>query len=226
MSKEVNRFPKILKKGLLTAVEAIASPEIRRKWAGYLITGMAVLLIAQTVWISWLIPNKEYIPYFLVEQADGSVKASDKIGKRFVASDVNKVYFLSKLLNSMFTIDEQTRFELPKGAVFLKGAALTQWKEFVTQVDRPIARLQMDSTLRRSIRYDGNFEFFASDDISGSVTVFFILTTKGKNILEKDKVKRYKMRMDYAMLPVTDSETILKNPIGIYVTNFGLEHVK
>lgn len=223
MAKENTRFPRILKKGLLTAVEEIASPEIRKQLSKYLIAGLFLVAILQAFALTTLFPLKEYIPYFLAEQADGSLQVSSKVGKRFVASDVNKSYYLRKFIDGTLIIDEQTRFRLPEVANFIKGAAVTQWKEFVNQIDRPLAKLQNDPTLRRSVEYDGRLEFLASDDISGTVTAFLVVKTIGKSV---DKVSRIKMRMDYVMLPITDEETTIKNPIGIYVTNFGIENVE
>lgn len=223
MSTEKSRFPKVLRKGLLTAVESISSPEIQRKRAKYLVAGMAMTIFFMALWISWLIPNKEYIPYFLSEQSNGSVTVSDKIGERYIASDTNKTYFLRKFIDSVLLIDEQTRFRLPEGANFVKGAALTQWKEFVGKIDRPLAKLQKDPTLRRTVDYDGRLEFLVGDKVSGTVSAFLIVKTIGA---KENKAKRIKIRLDYAMLPVTDSETLKKNPIGIYVTNIGMEDVK
>lgn len=224
MSDQSKRFPKILRQGLLKAVEKIATPEIQKKWSVYLIGGLLALSVVQAIGLSILLPLKEYTPYFLSEMEDGNVQVSNKVGKRFVPSDTNKSYFLTKFIKGILTIDEQTRFNLPETALFVKGAALTQWNAFVKNVDQPMYKLSMDSTLRRSVKFEGPIEFLSGDDVSGTAVAWLEIKTIGAK--ENQPAKRIRFVMDYVLLPITDPQTLNVNPIGIYITNFRIENVK
>lgn len=223
MSTNNQKFPKVLKKGLLTAVETLTSPEIKSRWSVYMIGGLLVIVLGQTVAISSLFPLKEYVPYFLAERDDGSVAISDKIGKQFNASNANKSYFIKQYVNGLLTIDEQTKFRLPGTVNFIKGAAIPQWKMFVNQIDKPLYKLALDPSLRREVLYETAVQYLGGDEYSGTAVAWLKITTIEKG---ESRAKRVRFTMDYATLPITDSETLNINPIGLYITNFRMENVK
>lgn len=223
MSSNSKRFPRVLKKGLVNAVETLASPEIKSRWSVYLIGSLLVIVLGLTIAIFAMLPLKEYVPYFLAERDDGSVAVSSKVGKQFIASSANKSYFLKKYVDGLLTIDEQTKFKLPDTVNFIKGAAIPQWRSFVNQVDRPLYKLALDPSLRREIFYETDIQYLGGDAYSGTAVAWIrVKTIEGG----ETRNRRVRFTMDYATLPITDASTLNINPIGIYITNFRMENVK
>lgn len=223
MSTDNKKFPRVLRKGLLAATETLTSPEIKSRWSVYMIGGLLVIVLGQTIAISAIFPLKEYIPYFLSESESGSVSVSNKVGKKFIASDANKSYFIKQYVNGLLTIDEQTKFRLPDTVNFIKGAAIPQWKMFINKIDKPLYKLALDPSLRREVLYETDVQYLGGDAYSGTAVAWLRITTIEEG---ESRTKRVRFTMDYATLPITDPETLNINPIGLYITNFRMDNVK
>ena len=219
------RFPKVIRQGLMNAVERLTAPEIRHRWAFWLIVGMGIVVVAQAVSISFLLPQKEYIPYFIAEKPSGEVSVTDKVGRRFSPSKVNMEYFARKFVEGLLVVDEATEQRLREMPYFLKGAAVSQFETWINKQDRPVYRLQIDPSYRRSVEFEKSIEFISTspDNISGKALAWVRL-----KIYEGGKVRtrRLVVNMDYALLPITSEAAVVHNPIGFYVTNFGFENAK
>lgn len=223
MAKSSKRFPKVLQPGLLTAVQRLSAPEIQARWGFWLIGILLLMCLFLSISISFLLPNKEYIPYFITETDTGEVTMSRKVGERFQPSMRNVEYFTRRFVEGVLVVDEQTRYRIPELAHFVKGAAVSQLKDWVSNVDRPLFRLAQDSTYRRSIEFERSIDFIPSDDLSGKAIAWLLVKTYEN---KRTRTQRISVSMDYAILPLTDAASVINNPIGLYITNFGFERLQ
>jgi len=211
---------------LLEAASAIETPRLVQRWAIAMAAVSSTLAIILGISLVILLPLKEYVPYFLVERSDTSVVASNQVGQRFVPSDSNIIYFASKFVRELLTIDEQMRFVLPATIEWTRGAATQQWLNFVNQVDRPAERLAKDPTLRRQISFEGSPQIISgsAEARSGTIVIFLREMTTSAN--SGQKTQRVRFTMDYVLVPPNDYKSIVANPIGFYVTNMRYEVIQ
>jgi len=204
---------------LMDAASKIETPRVIHRWALTLAAVSSTLAVFLSIALVILLPLKEYVPYFLVEKSDASVERSSLVGARFVPSDANIVYFSWQFIKGLLTIDEQMRFRLPATYEMTRGAATSQWQQFVANIDRPQARLSADPTLRREVVMEGSPQIISASNESrkGSIVYFIRETTTSK---DGTKSRRVRMTLDYLIVPPQDPKEIAKNPIGFYVTGF------
>lgn len=211
-------------KGFRSAVSTLEAPELLRRWATTMAFLLAFIAVIEAIVIIVMLPLKEKVPYFLVEnQQTGGVEVNKQVGKQFESSDRNKAFYLGKFAKDLLTLDEQTRFRLPESSKVLRGVAQQQWNQWIS-ADKPAARLVADVTLRRSVRFDGSPQFFSATNYSGTMVLWMTLETRS----DKDKtpiVKRSRLTVDYAIVPPSNDSEIFDNPIGLYFTSFKIEEL-
>jgi len=208
---------------LMQASVAIETPRMVQKWALVLAGVSSVIAISLSIAVAALVPLKEFVPYFVVERADGSVERAEDVGQRFVADAVNLQYFGARFVRDLLTIDEQMRFRLPQTFTFTRGAATAQWRQFVSVDDRPQARLSEDPTLRRQITIEGSPQIInAAPGARTGTIVFFVRETTASGRVAST-TRRVRVTLDYVLSPPADLNAALENPIGFFVTNIRYE---
>lgn len=226
MSSSAPPKAKVSLQRLVEAASAIETPRLVQRWAIAMAAVSSVLAITQAIALVILLPLKEYVPYFLVERNDRSVTPSNQVGQRFVPSDANIIYFASKFVRELLTIDEQMRFVLPATIEWTRGAATQQWRQFVGEVDRPAERLAKDPTLRRQVTLEGSPQIIAGSAEARSGSIVFFLRETTTSSVSGQKTRRVRVVLDYALVPPKDFRNIVANPIGFYVTNMRYEVIE
>lgn len=207
---------------LMEAAQAIETPRLVQRWALVLALVSSVIAVMLALAVLMMVPLKQPVPYFLVERSDGSVEQSRMVGQRFTPSERNLQYFAARFISHLLTIDEQMRFNLPASYEFTRGAAVSQWQQFVQQ-DQPQARLSANPSLRRSIVFEGAPTLVAAtQELRSGAFVFFLQETTTTTHAQPQR-RRVKFTLDFVVSPPEDLNTVLKNPIGFYVTGFRYE---
>lgn len=209
-----NRTPKVSATALNGYLDTIESSrtQSRRYFSIILLLAAAVLVLA--VGLAATAPLKEKVPYFVeVESATGRVDVSTRTAQEFVPTEASVRYFIGRWVVDTFTIDEATRSQrLPSSWSFMRGPARDQWNRIILEGERPTERLAERPDFRRSV------EFVAPPQIvaNGAVIVRIDLV-EGRTV-----VGRKQISLRYALLPPETDEDILRNPIGLWITDFGV----
>jgi type IV secretory pathway component VirB8 len=229
MSSRLSSAPpkaKVSLQRLVEAASAIETPRLVQRWAIAMAAVSSTLAIILALALVIVLPLKEYVPYFLVERNDASVTVSNQVGQRFAPSDANIIYFASKFVRDLLTIDEQMRFVLPATIEWTRGAATQQWRQFVGELDRPAERLAKDPSLRRQVTLEGSPQIIAGSAESRSGSIVFFLRETTTSSVSGQKTRRVRLALDYALVPPKDFRSIVANPIGFYVTNMRYEVIE
>ncbi|MCX8016316.1 MAG: type IV secretion system protein [Rhodocyclaceae bacterium] len=208
---------------LLHAARGIETPRLVRKWSLMMAGFAAAMALLAMMALLMLLPTKEYVPYFLVQGPDGSVERSTQVAQRFEVTDVQLIYFGAQFVRKLLTIDEQLRFNLPAAYEMTRGAAVTQWRQFVLETDRPQVRLASNPKLRRIIELEGAPQIVRASAASSSGALIFFAQERTVTGDDRPQTRRIKVTLDFVLYPPQDIKSIEKNPIGFYVTGFRYE---
>lgn len=207
---------------LMEAAQAIETPRLVQRWALALALVSSVIAVMLAFAVMLLVPLKQPVPYFLEVRQDGSVEPSKTVAHQYAPNERTLQYFAARFISHLLTIDEQMRVNLPLTYEFTRGSAMAQWQQF-TQQDQAVARLSANPSLRRSIVFEGAPTLVAAtQELRSGAFVFFLqetTTTTGAQAQQR----RVKFTLDFVVNPPEDLATVLKNPIGFYVTGFRYE---
>jgi type IV secretory pathway component VirB8 len=185
-----------------------------------LVATLAGIALVEAATIMQMMPLKERVPYFVeVEQTTGRVAPSDRAAKTFVADENNKRYFIKDWVQAMFSIDpaRTKAILLPRAKTMTRGKATNQYSEWLDR-DQTLFRMVEDSELSRSI------ELRSISFVPGAENVAIIRAlfhTEGKYGGRKTEGKV--ITATFALVPPETDEEILRNPIGLFITEFNVD---
>lgn len=185
-----------------------------------LVAALAGIALVEALTIMQMVPLKERVPYFVeVEQTTGRVMPSDRAAKTFVADENNKRYFIKDWVQAMFSID-QARTKgilLPRAKAMTRSKATNQYSEWLDR-DQTLLHMIEEPELSRSI------ELRSISFVPGAESVAIIRAlfhTEGKYGGRKSEGKV--ITVTYALIPPETDEEILRNPIGLFITEFNVD---
>lgn len=177
--------------------------------------GALAAVIAQAGAIYSMLPLKERIPYFVdVEEATGRVVASDRAAVQFVPEERNIKFHLGRWIEDMYTLDAALTRQhlLPQVGVLMRDKARNQYQAWL-DTERPIERLIDKPEITRKVAIR-SISFIPGND--RVVMIRFKLVTPNT----KDEYRL--MTAHYVIAPPASDEEILKNPLGLYITDFNV----
>lgn len=214
-----NPAPRISLRGVQKYLNVVEAPQIerRRLLAVTVILAMAVVFLALA--IMRMMPLKERVPYVVKVEADAAGNPTGRVtvadSERFTPTEATIRYFLAKWAIDLLTIDEQTKeSRLPSTYALLKGQGINDWRRYVYETGKPLARLADDPTLR--VRAELISLTFLSDK-TALIRVKVIDPTSGNE-------KRVQITLEYAILPPEKDEDVFRNPIGLWITGFTINN--
>lgn len=192
----VAEVPKAQNRKLVTAVGVLA--------AVTLVQGIALLS---------LVPLKERVPYMVeVETSTGAVRAMDAAAQRFTPDEKSIRYHLAKWAENLLTIDEHSRgMRLPQSYGLMRGAARDQWQALIER-EKPLDRLAEDPLYRRQAR------IVSVALLSKETALIRVELTDTKR-----STRMVQITLSFAMIPPSTDEEVFRNPIGLWITNFGVQ---
>lgn len=212
--------PKISLRGIQRYLDVVEAPRIEnRRLLGLLIlmTGALVLL---SLGMLRMLPLKERIPYVLqVEEGTdgkptGRVSVQDGGLTRYTPSEASIRYFLGRWAVNLLSVDEQTRAtRLPASYALLRGGGIKDWEQYVTVDSKPLAKLADNPQYRQKA------ELISITFLSDTTAMIRVKLTR-----ENGDERRVQVNVTYALLPPESDEDVLKNPIGLWITNFEINN--
>lgn len=186
-----------------------------------LVAGLVAVALVQGFALSQLIPLKEKIPYWVeVEEASGRVVASDRGAKTFTPDDNNKRYFIKEWVQSMFSMDQSRSRSLllPKAKSMTRGKAIDQYSLWLEK-DRTIERMLDKPELSRAV------EIRSISFVPGAENVAIIRAAfRTAGVPGESGTEGRVITIHYALVPPQTDEEILRNPIGLFVTEFNVDN--
>lgn len=204
--------------------ENLAALEGREKAARgrntLLIGGLAAIALVEAVTIMQMLPLKERVPYFVeVERATGRVVQSDQAARSFVPDENNRRYFVKEWVQSMFMIDQARTKEylLPRARAMVRGKAINQYENWLNE-DKTILRMVESPDLSRAVEVR-SISFLPGAENVAMVRVLFHTEDKNTPKVTEGRV----VTIHYEMVPPQTDEEILRNPIGLLITEFNVD---
>ncbi|MBT9165432.1 MAG: hypothetical protein DDT25_00077 [Chloroflexi bacterium] len=188
-------------------------PRAHARRQNAIITVLAISVAALAIALVMVFPLQERVPYFVkVEQLTGRVELSNQVALRYEPDERAVRYFLSRWVQYSFTIDEATRPRLLEAYSYMRGAAVGQFERVILETEDPLGRLEKNPAFRRSVEIVSPPQIVAE----GSV-VMRIALVEGRNV-----VGRRQINLRYALIPPKDDRDLMRNPIGLWITNLNV----
>jgi type IV secretory pathway component VirB8 len=222
MAKEANPRqvdPRISLRGVQKYLNVVEAPQIekRRILAALLLMGAALLMLS--LGMMRMLPLKERVPYVIKVEEDqmgsptGRVDVVEGGIAKFQPSEASIRYFLGKWAVDLLTVDERTReVRLPSSYALLKGDAIGDWKRYVSDTGKPLELLAENPAYRMRA------ELISISFLNESTAMIRVkLTTRNEE-------RRVQLNVNYALLPPESDADVLRNPIGLWITTFGVNN--
>jgi len=215
-----NLPPRINLRAAFKVVNAIEMPKARNRRLGILATLLAGAVAAQALAFIKVMPLKERVPYTITAEigsdgkATGAVSVTDANVARWSPGENNIRYFLARWAENLLTIDEKTRDErLPASYALLRGQAMADWSDWVQNQGKPLERLSQKPDLREQAQVI-SIAFLTENSILIRMRI----------VDNKGNARRVQINLNYALLPVTSEVDVYRNPIGLWITSFGVNN--
>lgn len=217
-SKDRQPDPNLLLRGVQRYLNVVEAPRTdnRRLMALLVLMTAAVVLLA--VGMMRMLPLKERVPYVLQVEEDSMGRPTGRVAVRdgglskFTPSEASIRYFLGQWAGNLLTVDEQSRAaRLPSSYALLKGQGIKDWQRYITEDAKPLDKLSESPTFR--IRA----ELISITFLSDTTAMIRVKLTR-----ENGTERRVQVNVTYAILPPESDEDVYRNPIGLWITEFGV----
>lgn len=173
---------------------------------------MGIVVVAQAVAITRMLPLKQAVPYAVEHTADGTVVRVIEAAAYHPTTAVLKSE-LARWVERLLVIDPYlTRDNLRMSTRLLRGKAVSQHKEFV-EMEAPFKRLLAAPGLVRTARASGV-------DVSQDGIAFIFVTTTERAGTGEAQVRKWRFTVHYVLAVPSTEEDILANPAGLNITHF------
>jgi len=211
--------PRLSLRGMQKYLNVVEAPKLENRRLSLLVVALAVAVFMLSAGLFLMLPLKERIPYVVQVEADatgqrtGRVTVSDGRVEQFTPDEANIRYFLGKWAIDLLTIDNISRsVRLPASYGLLKGDALRDWRRFITETEKPMARLAEKPSLRQRA------ELISLTFLNRNTVMIRVKLTTN----DHQKERRVQITLNYAMVSPKTEEEVYRNPIGIWITTFGV----
>jgi type IV secretory pathway TrbF-like protein len=182
------------------------------RWFMFSILLMFVVMILGAA-IYQILPLKTSIPYMVTMSRDKGVSAQIVDAKTYKPDENVKIYFLSKFIENMRSLDPyQTQKNLKAAFAVTRDKASKEFTDYM-QTEKPIERMVADKSLIRTIK-------FISVNPGSTENIAFIRTSEVERTGALETSKTYMFTLHYDFVVPTTAEEIQKNPAGIFITHF------
>jgi len=216
LAKAANTPASVFEEAAAGFAEIYGSSMVReQRW--FIVTTLCVLLAISTVAaIALLLPLKQVRPYVVeVNPGTGMVNRPVEVLNVDPSLAVIKSE-LARWTEAMYTLDPLRTREAQRWATErVADKAVGQAAEFRAR-ERVYERITREPDLVREAKV-------AAVDASQKGTAFVFVTTTervGAGTPTGEQIKRYRLTINYKLLPPTDEAKLIANPLGLYVTFF------
>lgn len=212
--------PRISLRGVQKYLNVVEAPKVENRRLGGALVILAVAILLMGVGMYRMLPLKERIPYVVVDEVDSTGNRTGRVEVReggmshFQPQEAHLRYHLNQWVQDFLTIDEYTEsVRLPRSNAMLRGQALNDWRVYLANTHQPIERLRQNREYRE--RAEVISMNFLNDD---TVLIRVKLTTRNGS------ERRLSINLKTAIIPPATDEDIYRNPIGLWITTFGVSN--
>lgn len=178
--------------------------------------GGGVIVLSLTIFV--MMPLKKSIPFVVhVDNTTGEVSVpQQQVMSQFTPAWANESFFLRRWLSDLFTINQYLTVQQydPRAREFIRGQnAITEYNDFRYE-DQTFDRLAKDPTLVRDARITALTPIAGTKN--GAVAEVTLTTRNAGQVTVVHKL----VTLYFVVLTPTDPREIIRNPIGIYITDF------
>lgn len=212
--------PRISLRGVQKYLNAVEAPKVEnRKLMGVLVM-LSVAMLLMGLGMNQMLPLKERVPYVVVDELDSAGQPTGRVEVReggmshFTPQEAHLRYSLNQWVQDFLTIDEYTEsIRLPRSNAMLRGQALNDWRVYLANTHQPIERL------RQNPEYRERAEVISMNFLNESTVLIRVkLTTRNGS------ERRLSINLQTVIIPPTTDEEIYRNPIGLWITTFGVSN--
>lgn len=179
---------------------------------------MSGIALSEGVAINLMLPLKEVIPYVLVvNKTTGEVEANRASAQRYSPGDPEKMYFLGEYGRKLMEIDKSKSED---NMYYLADRSIDNCAQELSDFRRTtnlFGRLAEDETLTRVP------ELNTVTPLKDSTALVRINTVERSKTSTIPTNKSWLITIHYKVIPPVDEKEMLKNPLGLYCTHFGLQ---
>lgn len=210
--------PRLSLRGVQAYLNVVEAPQVQNRKLVSLLVMCVICLLLLSLGMVRMLPLKERVPYVVKVEQDaagqptGRVTVSDGDISAFEPTEAHIRYFLSRWAEDLLSIDANSRaVRLPASYAMLKGAALQDWNRYVMQDTRPLDRLASNPGYRQRA------ELISITFLGEKRAMIRVKLTTPDN-----QERRVQLTVEYALIPPTTDAEVYRNPIGLWITAFGV----
>jgi type IV secretory pathway TrbF-like protein len=176
---------------------------------------LLIVVLAQGIAISQMLPLKTVVPYKIEVTADGRITNQPIAATEYVPGINEKKYFLSQWTTKLFTLDRFfTEKYLLDAYAITRDQASSQFSDYVSRF-QPLIKLKADPTLNQQVTIRS-----VSFVQEGVALVRFRIDTRADKqaLVSKDLM----LTINYAIVTPKTEQEIYQNPIGLVITQFAV----
>lgn len=210
--------PRISLRGVQKYLNVVEAPQIEKRRLLALLLLLVAAILMMSLGILRMLPLKERVPYVVKVEEDrmgnptGRVEVAEGGIAKFQPSEASIRYFLGKWAVDLLTVDEQTRdVRLPASYGLLKGQAIADWNRYVGETGKPL------EMLAKNVNYRVRAELISIAFLNKSTAMIRVKLTQ-----QNGQERRVQLTVNYALLPPESDADVYRNPIGLWITTFGM----
>lgn len=210
--------PRVNLRGVQKYLNVVEGPRMENRRLLSLLIVAVLAVICQAVGFMLMLPLKERVPYVIQVEEDasgrptGKVTVADSGVAAFTPSEAHMRYFLARWSEDLLSVDETSRtVRLPASYALLKGQALADWQRYITDVAKPLDVLATEPNYRQRA------ELISIAFLTDSTAMIRVKLTNSKGM-----EKRVQINLNYAIVAPQSDADVYRNPIGLWITTFGV----
>lgn len=222
MAKKQERQPdpRISLRGVQKYLNVVEAPQMERRRLLVLLLMLVMAVLMLSLGMMRMLPLKERVPYVLKVEEDSQGNATGRVDvaesdmAAFKPAEANIRYFLGQWATNLLTVDERSRdVKLPASYTLLKGQAIQDWNRYIMNEARPLEALSENPEFRQR-----------ADLISIAFLTESTAMIRVKLTTNNGMERRVQLTVNYALLPPEKEEDVYRNPIGLWITTFGVNN--
>ena len=188
--------------------EAYGTPVVQRARYFALALLCASSLLVSSIARALLFPLKTVVPYVMERAENGAVTPVPATAQRYSPGAAEKRYFIAQWVKKLLTLDRYfSEPYLSEAYLLTRAKATTEFTDWLRK-NAPIADLQKDPSLTRTIS-------ISSVSLLQEEVALVRLATEKRSMSNPSAVReKFVVTLHFAVVPPKTEEDLYKNPIG------------
>ena len=194
--------------GARRLVRSVWDPGVERARYFALALLCASSLLVSSIALALLFPLKTVVPYVMERAENGAVTPVPATAQRYSPGAAEKRYFIAQWVKKLLTLDRYfSEPYLSEAYLLTRAKATTEFTDWLRK-NAPIADLQKDPSLTRTIS-------ISSVSLLQEEVALVRLATEKRSMSNPSAVReKFVVTLHFAVVPPKTEEDLYKNPIG------------